>query len=147
MREITQQIENWTGDRKIIAMKAITDIANDATPITLYNGSELIGIATLNGSELLNLATKRGGTGAAMLELIAEYAISNDTHIEGMSTDQAVFFYCKNGWEVEGYPGENNGVPIWWSLNQIQRFMSDDRDEYLAEAAEVCAEYREECEL
>ena len=146
--ELRTQINSWTTtDRVAIGMKALGDLGKDGVEIiTLYDAAELVGIATINVNDnrLLNLATKRHGYGVAMLEKIAAYGIANGD-IRSLSTDQSVYFYVKYGWVAEGYPGDNNGVPMYWMRSDMRRFMSD-RADYLAGAAVVLNEYKSECE-
>jgi len=139
----TDQINRWTGDRRKIGLDAIEDMDTDGVNIlTICEDNELLGIATVTADgELLNLATKRSGYGIKMMELIAQFALDRSIAIWGTSSDDALGFYGRLGFEIEGYPGENNGVPIAWFKSQIERFMSDDRAAMMAQAREEYQEY------
>ena len=147
MQEIKQQIEQWKSDRRFIAEQAYAEICStaDITPIIIERGNELLGIASLTeDGELLNLATKQRGVGSQMLEEIARYAIANDVIIETTAADSAIKFYLLAGFEIEGYPGDNCGVPAWWPEQQMHRYLND-RKNLRAEQADVWEEYAEEC--
>jgi len=124
-----EQISAWISDRGFVARQALRDMQSQGglLIIEMYDGSELVGIGTAETGDIikiLNVATKRQGYGWAMMREFAKCAVRADCLIELMSSDDALGFYEKLGFEIEGFPGENLGVPCWWPWEQIEQFAS-----------------------
>ena len=147
IHEMAAQIENWQdADRRKIGLDAVSDARKMNTVIIIETEHDVMGIATLTDvGELLNLATRESGWGVALIEKVAQLANASGMEIRGMSTDQAVGFYAKLGFVVEGYPGENAGVSIWWPRSEMKRFLAGgtEREAMQDEARTVYQEYLE----
>ena len=145
------QVEQWSdSDRRFIATQALDDAESGAHLLTLYDGDELVAVASLeDDGTLMNMATKRRGWGDAILTEVARWAMDNNVEVSGLSTDQAIRFYAYHGFEIEGFPGENSGVPIWWSEQNMSAFLAggEAREKMQAAARAEFDEFVEEYEL